>query len=235
MPWSRSAVALLVCTAAAAAGDWPQWLGPNRDGSSPEKVAPWKEKPTVLWRQPVDEGHSSPVVAVGRVFLHTGVPDKNQEIVTAYDARTGKQLWRQTYERVPFLSPFGNGPRATPAVSDGKVYAFGITGVLTCFDAAEGKPLWQVDTLKKFGAKNLLFGMSCSPLVEGGRVLVAVGAKGASVVAFDKDNGEVAWKSLDDKASYSSPIVFGEGMERQVVFLIGEGGVSLRRAKGRLV
>src|SRR5262249_4977618 len=126
----------------------------------------------------------------------------------------------------------GNGPRATPAVVGDRVYSFGITGVLTCFDAAKGSQVWQVDTLKKFEAKNLFFGAACSPLVEGDRVLVNVGGKGASIVAFNKDKGDVAWKSLDDGASYSSPIIFGEGKNRQVVFLTAQGVASLNPVNG---
>jgi len=234
MPWLRSLVALLVCSVVAVAGDWPQWLGPNRDGSSPEKVSPWKEAPKVLWRKPVGEGNSGPVVADGRVYIHAKVKNRNEEEVVAYDAKSGKELWRTGYKRPAFTSLFGNGARATPAVVDGRVYTFGITGLLTCFDAAKGTRLWQVDTLKKFHAKNLFFGMSCSPLVEGKLVLVNVGGKGASVVAFDKGKGETAWKSLDDKASYSSPIIFGKGKERQVVFLTGDGVVSLAPSDGSL-
>jgi outer membrane protein assembly factor BamB len=113
------------------------------------------------------------------------------------------------------------------------VYSFGITGVLSCFDAAGGKRLWQVDTLKRFDPPKLMFGTACSPLVEGGRVLVNVGANGASVVAFDAGSGEVAWKSLDDPASYSSPVVFGEGSDRQAVFLTGKAVTALDPATGK--
>jgi outer membrane protein assembly factor BamB len=230
-----SFAAVLLCCSVAAAEDWPQWLGPRRDGTSTEKVAPWKEAPKVLWRAAVGEGHSSPVVAAGRVFLHTRVKDKDEEQVLAFDARTGKPLWNTGYKRSNFKSFFGNGPRATPAVVDGHVYAFGITGLLTDFDAASGNQEWQVDTLKEFKGQNLFFGMSCSPLVEGKGVLVNVGAKGASVVAFDRAKGEVLWKSQDDKASYSSPVAFGEGKTRQAVFLTGANVLSLNPEDGRLL
>src|SRR5439155_23184477 len=131
-----------------------------------------------------------------------------------------------------FKSLYGNGPRATPAVAGGRVYTFGITGLLTSFDAAQGKKIWQVDTLQEFSGKNLFFGMSCSPLVHAGQVLVNVGGKGASIVAFDADSGKVAWKSLDDRASYSSPILVGQGPEQQVVCLTQQGLVSLNPTGG---
>jgi outer membrane protein assembly factor BamB len=232
MPWLHSLLALFLCAAAAAAGDWPQWLGPSRDGVSPEKVAPWKQAPQVVWRQAVGRGHSSPVVADGKVFLHAKVDRQDAEEVRAFDARTGRPIWHKDYPRAAFKSEFGDGPRATPTVADGRVYAFGVTGVLSCFDTEKGEIVWQVDTLKRFQAKNLFFGMSCSPLLEAGKVLVNVGGEKASVVAFNKDNGEVVWKSLDDKASYSSPIVFGQGGGRQVVLLTQQGLVSLNPADG---
>jgi outer membrane protein assembly factor BamB len=214
------------------AADWPQWLGPQRNGASSETVAPWKESPRVLWSQPVGEGNSSPVVADGRVLLHTKVTEMFAEQLTAYDAATGKVLWQTVYKRSPFKSPYGNGPRATPAVVGGKVYTHGITGVITCLDAANGHQLWQVDTWQTFKTPNLLFGASCSPLVDGNRVLLNVGGKGAGVVAFDRDKGDVLWQSLDDRASYSSPIVFGKGTERQVVFLTQQGLVALKPDDG---
>jgi outer membrane protein assembly factor BamB len=218
----------------ARAGDWPQWLGPNRDGASPEKVTPWKTPPKVLWRQAVAEGHSSPVVAGGQVFLHTRGNGNDEEALAAFDTQTGKLLWRASYPRGEFTSVFGSGPRATPAVSGSHIFTVGVTGVLTCFEVETGKQFWQVDTLKKFEAPNLQFGVSCSPLVEGDKVLLNVGGKGASVVAFNKQNGEVAWKALDDRASYSSPIAIGKGSERQLIFLTADGLVSLRPDDGKL-
>jgi outer membrane protein assembly factor BamB len=229
----RALVVLLAVAPAAMAADWPQWLGPNRDGSTTEKVAAWKEPLVVLWRQPVGEGHSSPVVAGGKVYLHTRIKDKTEEQLSAFDAATGKPLWQQPYERGKFTSLFGNGPRGTPAVVDGKVYTFGITGILTCFDAAKGEQLWQVDTLKKYKASNLFFGASCSPLVEGDLVLVDVGAKGASIVAFDRKSGDEKWKALDEPASYSSPIARGKGKDRQVVFLTGKRLIGLSPLDGK--
>jgi outer membrane protein assembly factor BamB len=232
MPWFRSLAGLFLVSTMATAADWPQWLGPTRDGVSTEKVAPWKEAPRVLWRQPVGEGHSSPVVAAGKVFVHAKVKGKEQEELLAFDAKEGKPLWHTPYDRDKFESIFGNGPRATPAVAGGKVYTFGVTGILSCFEAEGGKQLWQEDTLKKFKAANLTFGVSCSPLIEGDLVLVDVGGKGASIVAFNKDKGDVAWKTGDDPASYSSPIAFGQGKERQVVFLTQQGLIGLAPADG---
>ena len=230
----RTSIVCLLCVAQAAAADWPQWLGPHRDGSSSETVAPWRETPKVLWRHAVGEGNSSPVIADGRVFIHAKVKDKDEEEVIALEATSGQLLWQTAHSRTPFKSLYGNGPRATPAVSGNRLYTFGITGVLSCLETNSGQQLWAVDTLKQFGAQNLFFGMSCSPLVEENLVLVNVGGKGASVVAFDKQTGNVAWKKLADGASYSSPIVFGDGKERQAVFLTQQALVSLNPGDGSL-
>src|SRR5437764_5840003 len=96
----------LVAITPVKAEDWPQWLGPRRDGSSAEKVPPWKEAPKVLWRVKVGEGHSSPIVADGKVFLHTRVKGKNDEEVTAYDNENGKPVWSKSYERGPLHDRF---------------------------------------------------------------------------------------------------------------------------------
>jgi outer membrane protein assembly factor BamB len=197
-------------------------------------IAPWKEAPRVLWRVPAGEGNASPVVSGERMFFHAKTKDKNEETVTACNVKDGKIIWQTPYPRAAFQSLYGNGPRATPAIAGERVYTFGITGILTCFEAATGKIAWHVDALKEFKTSNLFFGMSCSPLVEGNAILVNIGGKAHSIVAFDKDKGDVLWKSLDDRASYSSPIVFGEDKQRQVVFLTGEGLVSLNPGSGAL-
>src|SRR5436305_557009 len=92
----------LVLSSFAAAADWPQWLGPDRDGSVPEKVAPWKGDLKVLWKSEVGEGHSSPVVAGGMVYLHTKVKDKEAELVQALDAKNGDEVWKQSYDKPAF-------------------------------------------------------------------------------------------------------------------------------------
>jgi outer membrane protein assembly factor BamB len=235
----RAILGLFIGVSIAVAGDWPQWLGPNRDGSTSEKVAAWKDPLKVLWTVPVGEGHSGPVVVKGQVYLHTRVKDKLEEDLVAYDGKTGDLLWRTApQERGKFADPFGfgSGPRATPAVADGNVYTFGITGLLTCVSTEkEGKLVWEVDVLKKHKASNLFFGTSCSPLVVGDLVLVNVGGKGASIVAFDRRTGEEKWKALDDPASYASPILIGKGKDQQVVFLTGKRLVSLSPLDGKMI
>jgi outer membrane protein assembly factor BamB len=248
MNWLRASCLLVLLAATAVAADWPQWLGPHRDGESPEKIKPWKDDLKVVWRKKVGPGHSSPVVAGGKVFLHTRgknkpLPDSDKEQeyeeVTAYDALTGKKEWNTSYPRAHFASLFGTGPQATPAVAGGKVFTYGANGILACFDAAKGGLLWQVDTWKDFdvgnakGDRQPRFGVAGSPLLDGKNVIVNVGGKDASVVAFSRVRGKVAWKSLDDKTSYSSGIESGKGKERQLIFLTQKELCGLAPADGK--
>lgn len=231
----RAVPLVLLLSAPAVAGDWPGWLGPKRDGSSAEKVKPWKGELKPLWRKAVGRGHGSAVVAGGVVYLHTQVKDKEAEQLTAFDAKKGDVLWSKSYDRPKFTSQFGTGPRATPAVAGGRVFTYGATSILTCFDAKSGKQLWQVDGEKKYKAPRLFFGASCSPLVEVDNVVINVGGKEAGVVAFKAKDGEVAWKALDEKASYSSGIAVGAKGDRQLVFFTQKGLRGLAPKDGKLL
>src|SRR5580704_545078 len=146
------------------AADWPQWLGAKRDGGTTESIEPWNESPKVLWRAKVGVGFSTPVIVDGRVFVHARVNGKEREELIAFEAKTGKVLWREAYDRATYSSVLNTGPQATPTVAGNRVYTFGITGVLGCFDVEKGKPLWQVDTCKKLQAQLPRFGVCCSPL-----------------------------------------------------------------------
>ena len=219
----RSRLALLtgfILLPTAIAADWPQFLGTNRDSSSPEKVAAWKEKPKELWSKPVGEAHSSPVVAKGVVYAFYKPAKKDADALAAFDAKTGELLWEQSYDREKYSPPFGAGPRGTPTVEGDRIYTLGNTGVLACWDTSkEGELVWKVETLKQFKAKNLTFGVSTSPTVVGKHVVIMVGGKGAGIVGFDKLTGEIAWKSTEDTPSYASPIAVGTGDKTELVFL----------------
>lgn len=200
---------ILVSTALA---DWPQWLGPKRNATAPDQIAVWQAGLPTLWRQPIGEGHSSPVIANGRVYVHAKVTDREQEEVVALHLKSGKVLWRQSYDRPKFENPFGSGPRSTPLLSpDGKLFTLGASGLLCSWDTDSGKLIWRKDLLTDFGAKNLFFGVSTSPLLvdDGNRrlLVVMVGAPNASLVALDPDTGKTVWKSGSDPASYSSPLL----------------------------
>jgi outer membrane protein assembly factor BamB len=218
----------------ASAADWPQWLGPKRDGGTSEVVKPWQGVLKIAWKQPVGEGHGGPVVVDGKTYLFYRTPEKDEESLGAFDAVSGKPIWSTPYPRIPTKIPFGNGPRGVPTVTGGKIYTFGITSILTCFDAATGKVEWQVDAARDYQAPTLTFGSSCSPIVVGDLVLINVGAKGASIVAFDKKTGKEVWKKLDDAASYSSPLMYDHAGTPRVAFLTAKGLVSLSPKDGAI-
>jgi outer membrane protein assembly factor BamB len=208
----------------AADAEWPQWLGPRRDGSTSEKVAPWKGDLKALWRVPVGEGHSSPVVAGGLVFLHTKVKDKDAELVQAFDAKTGKPKWEQSYDKPKFATLFGDGPRATPCVRDGMLYTFGITGTLACWEAATGKPIWTTNVLTDVKKDNLFFGLSASSLIVGDNVVVqGGGGTSKGLKAYDRKTGKPAWTAGDDPASYAAPVLF----DKEIVVLTGASLMSV--------
>ena len=229
---SLLAVALL-SLAASYAADWPQFLGPTRNGVyvGPALAEAWpKEGPPVLWRRKVGQGFSGPAVASGKLVLFHRLEDK--ETVECLDAKTGRPSWRFDY-RDDF--GFDEGPRATPAIADGRVYTYGAEGLLHCLDLATGTNIWRVDAKTQFHAAKGFFGIACSPLVEGNALLLIVGSSnGAGVVAFDKRNGKILWKATDDEASYSSPVVATIHNRRYAFFFTRAGLTATDPASGRI-
>ena len=211
----------------APAADWPQFLGPTRDGRSTETVSPWTGELKPLWSKPIGPAHSSPVVVNGVVYGFYETKGKNTDTLAGFDAKTGNKLWEQSYEREDFRPLFGYGPRGTPVVDGGSVFTLGGTGVLARWDAKTGDVKWKVDTLEQFKVENLAFGVSASPLVFDGNVYVNVGGKGAGLVAFNQETGKVAWQATDDGMSYSSPTMVGKGEAAKVVFLTKQNLIAV--------
>ena len=233
----RLLVALLAfCSPPALAADWPQWRGLARDGISSETnlLEQWPEGgPPLLWKTDgLGEGYSSVAVSDGRVF--TQGQKERRQFVIALDEETGAKLWEAPHGD-SYGHGRGGGPRGTPTVNEGNVYALGGEGSLISVEAATGKRLWNTNLLKRFGGRNISWGISESPLVDGNRVIVNAGANGASVVALDKKNGNLIWKSQSDEAGYSSAIRVEAGGISHYVVLTGEGAVGLRADNGSLL
>src|SRR5437762_4469729 len=218
-----------VLTSSILASDWPQFLGPTRNGVYGGTALPeaWpKEGPPVVWQKKVGQGFSGPVVASGKLILFHRLEDK--ETVECFDGSTGKRHWSFDYP-TGYHDDFGfdEGPRATPAIADGRVYTYGAEGALHCLDLASGKSLWTVDARTEFHAPKGFFGIACSPLVEGNAVLLNVGGRdGSGIVAFDKTNGKILWKATDDEASYSSPVATTINSRRYAFFFTRAGLVA---------
>jgi outer membrane protein assembly factor BamB len=216
--------------------DWHQWRGPERTGQSAETdlLERWPQNgPPLAWKiEGIGEGFSSFSIASGRVF--TQVQRGGQQYVLALDEGSGKTVW-ETPNGTAFSNNRGSGPRGTPTVDGARLYALGSNGNLACLDAASGKPVWRINVLKQFGGSNISWGLSESPLIDGDRLIVNAGGAGASVVALNKNNGQVIWKSQSDEAGYSSAMVAVIGGIRQYVLLTGEAGIGVRADNGELL
>jgi outer membrane protein assembly factor BamB len=221
--------------AAVRADDWPQWLGPKRDGV-------WRETglvekfpaggPKVRWRAPVGQGYSGPAVAGGRVYLtdqvlppgtrNPGNPFGRGELpckerVLCLDEPTGKLLWKHEYDCTYEIS-YPAGPRTTPVVAGGKVYTLGAMSDLYCLEADTGKVVWSKNFPRDYEARVPLWGFAAHPLLDGDRLICLVGGKGSLAVAFHKDTGKEIWRSLTSvETGYAPPVIYEIGGKRQLI------------------
>jgi outer membrane protein assembly factor BamB len=228
------AALVLIAGLEAAAVDWPQFLGTDRNGvyTGPPLADSWPASgPKVVWRKQVGAGFAGPVVANGRLILFHR--QGREEVVESLDIRTGAAVWRYAYPTA-YRDDFGfdEGPRAAPVVAGGVIYTFGAEGQLHAIDFAKGTRLWAEDTMKRFGVPKGYFGASGSPLVEGGRVIANIGGEKAGIVAFDAKSGKVVWTATEDDASYSSGVAATIGGRRSVVFLTRDNLIGLDPATG---
>lgn len=233
------------------ADEWPQWLGPQRDGV-------WRETgildkfpeggPKVRWKTPIGAGYAGPAVVGDKVYITDRVLDEGaknpqsgfgknvvngKERVLCLDEATGKILWQQDYKATYEIS-YPSGPRCTPVVQDGKVYTLGAVGDLLCLDAANGKILWSKNFPKDYAAPMPLWGFAGHPLIEGKQLICLVGGPNALVVAFDKDTGKELWKALNAKEpGYCPPTLLTIGGKQQLVIWHPEAVVGLDPATGK--
>jgi outer membrane protein assembly factor BamB len=232
----RPLVLALLLGAQSTVADWPQVLGPQRNGvyGGPALNEAWGASgPPVVWRRSIGQGLSGPVVAGTRLILFHRVADR--EIVEAIDAAGAKTLWQYAYPS-SYRDDFGfdEGPRAVPVVADGVVYTFGAEGQLHAVDLASGRKIWSVDTQRRFDVAKGFFGAAGSPLVEDGRVIANIGGTKAGIVAFEAKTGKVLWTATDDAASYSSGIGATIAGRRYAVFLTRNGLVGLDPGDGQV-
>jgi outer membrane protein assembly factor BamB len=240
-----AALAGLAFSAAAPAfakGEWSQIAGPALDRKTSETLpASWPSGgPKKLWEFKVDGGFGSFVTGDGRAYLV--VAEKGRETAVAVDRKTGQSLWRTPLgatgytrggERGAPGNDGGDGPRATPAFADGRVFVLGAHFDLYALDAATGRIVWQHDLIKEFGGKELHWSNAAAPLVVGDRVFVAGGGRGQTYLAFRADTGAVIWKAGDDRATYSTPVLATIHGQPQVLFMVERGVVSRDPATGR--
>lgn len=221
-------------TAHAAGEYWSDFRGPNRDGVSRDAIKTNWSGLTPAWKQPVGGGYSSFVVGEGRAY--TIEQRRGQEVVAAYDLQTGREVWTQAWNAFFQESMGGDGPRATPTYSEGRIYALGAAGDFRCLDAKSGKQIWGKNILSETGASNIQWGMSAAPLIVDDKVIAQPGgSNNNSIVAYNKNNGAVIWKSLNDNASYTSPMLVTLAGKRQILTVTDSRVVGLAPENGALL
>ncbi|MEO1996981.1 MAG: PQQ-binding-like beta-propeller repeat protein, partial [Planctomycetaceae bacterium] len=217
------------------AGDWPQFLGPDRTGISHETqlLTKWPAGgPAEIWRTPGGTGMSGLAIQDGR--LVTMLQSSGQQVVLVLDAATGRR--QHVIPVAPnYRNQMGNGPRATPAIQDAKAYAYTGEGVLVAVDLASGSLMWKTPVLEELGAKPADYGMASSPLVVGKLVLVIAGSSRGTLVACDRTTGRIVWKSGSDRAGYSSPALRTVGGRLQVVSFTGQSVIGVDPESGTLL
>lgn len=248
----RFSIALALATSVHAA-DWNQYLGPTRNGISTETISTKFPAggPRKLWTHETPGGFSSFAVGDGIAATMTlreigGAP---QEICLALDPKTGKELWAKSLGVANFLerkpngeansgtssNHGGDGPRSTPAITNGHVFATSANLALVCFDAKTGKQLWKHDLVKEFGGTVIHWNNAASPVIANGLVFMAGGGKGRSLLAFDQQTGRVVWKVGTEQITHSSPTIATIAGVPQVVFFVKSGLVSVEQKTGKIL
>ena len=218
-----------------AAGDWPQILGPDRNGvARDETLLAWgADGPQTVWERNVGDGFAGVAVAQGRVLLFHRRGDR--EIVESLAAATGVPQWEADYPTAYHsgISP-DSGPRCVPLVHGDRVFTFGAEGRLSCLELETGRIIWSNDTGEDFQAPQGYFGAGSSPIMADGKLVVNIGSKnGAGLVAFDPQIGKTVWKATDDAASYSSPIETEVDGVQHLIFVTRLRAISVNPATGR--
>jgi outer membrane protein assembly factor BamB len=220
-----------------ASTDVTQWRGPNRDGVVTSFTAPatWPEQLTQRWKVEVGSGYATPIVVGNRVYTFTRQGE--DEVMSAIDAASGKVVWRTAYP-APFemnsaAKPHGPGPKSTPVYSNGRLFAIGMTGAVTAYDAATGKQVWQKPAQSPVP---MYTSHAFSPIIEGGVVIFHVGGhdKGA-LTAFDVNTGNVRWSWSGDGPGYGSPIIADFGGVRQLVTITQGKLIGIDPSNGTLL
>jgi outer membrane protein assembly factor BamB len=226
---------ILVAASQAFAQDWPQWRGPNRDGKTSGLMPPgaWPSELTQKWKVAVGTGDASPALVGDRLYVFSRKGD--DEVISCLNAANGKEIWVEKYA-APKVQGAANrhpGPRSSPVVADGKIVTLGVTGIVSCLDAASGKKLWRKDDLK---GKFPRFYTSMSPLiVDDLAILQLGGGNDGTFVAYDLADGDQKWKWAGDGATYASPVLMTIDGTKVIVAQTDKRVVALDATGGKLL
>lgn len=245
-------LALLIVTPPGLADDWPQWLGPRRDGVWRETgiVESWpSDGPPVRWRTTIGAGYAGPAVADDRVYvtdrrLKTGASNPSNpfqrgvipgtERVLCLDAETGRILWELEYD-CPYSVSYPAGPRATPLVDGDRVYTLGTEGHLYCLKTSDGSEVWSRQFKKDYGIETPLWGFAAHPLLDGEQLICLAGGDGTTIVSFDKSTGRERWRALSAKEpGYCPPMIYTAAGKRQLIVWHPEAVQSLNPETGEV-
>lgn len=234
------AAAMVTASSLALAAEWPQYRGPNLDGTTSEKEIARrfpKSQPKLLWKKLVGNAFGSFAVAGGKAYLF--MERSGKEVCVALNPDSGEQLWATPIDKTIFERQGGNGPRSTPTVDGDHVYVFGTYFKLACLNTADGKPVWETELAKEYGAQTndnrtiKAWGNAMSPVVVGDLVIVSGGSAGQTFLAFNKYDGKLAWKAGDEKVTHATPTLATIHGQQQLIFFTQSGLVSLQPKDGK--
>jgi outer membrane protein assembly factor BamB len=246
-PALRLAGATFIVSFTAGAADWPQYRGPAHNGISSERIAQWPEAgPKALWKAPMTAGFSSIAVDDGIASTlvmreHEGV---QREFVVALDANTGKELWAAPLAVAKYdgggdsgtpENKGGDGPRSTPTIDNGKIYAFDGKLVLYCFDAKTGGKKWTKDLIAEHKGKTISWQNAASPLIERDLIFAVSGGADESLLGIDKNTGKTIWKGESDAMTHATPTIGTIHGQQQVIFFTQKGLVSCEPKTGKVL
>ncbi|MCA9243081.1 MAG: PQQ-like beta-propeller repeat protein [Phycisphaerales bacterium] len=224
-------LALAIGMAASTLGeDWPCWRGSHHDGIARETglKTDWSGPIPMTWDCNVGSAFSSFAIVGNR--LYTGGTKEGQQTLVCLNADNGQEIWSQGIEKAYPEGQGGDGPRATPAVSDGRVYMLGARGLLVCCDAADGRVLWS-----KPHQHIPQWGYSGSVLIEGDLAIISAGSTDGALVAYNKNTGDEVWKAGDAPVGYATPYPFTFEGRRYIVGFVGDSAIIVRADNGQLV
>lgn len=245
-PLSWGLIGIIGCSLLRA-DDWPQWMGPTRDGVYRESGLLEQfpaDGPKVRWRTRIGAGYAGPAVADGSVFVFDRIadatvqPEKDsakpgQERLLCLDAATGRERWKKQWP-APYLIDYGSGPRATPTVHQGRVFVLGAEGQLQCLQATDGLSVWQKDLKKDYDCAAPTWGFAAAPLVHGDFLLCTVGGKGSACVALDWRTGQERWRSgTVSQIGYCPPLVVHHHGRQDVLLWTGDAILGFALANGK--